>query len=291
MQLRDYGQSGFKVSALGLGAAELGAQDLDPAERARVLEGALDLGVTLIDTARGYGVSEEEIGRVLSRRRGDFVLSSKGGYSAEGAADWTSQAVRLGIEQALKRLRTDYIDIFHLHSCSLDVLQNSGVVEALDRARQEGWIRVAAYSGENAELEWALADPRFGGVQTSVNLVDQRSLELLRRSERSVGVIAKRALANAAWRFSERPTGSYAEVYWERLQESGLQPGPLGWVDTALRFAAFAPKVTSVILGTRSLEHLREAAAVLERGPLEGAQVQAITEAFWPHREDWPGKI
>src|SRR5205823_2689981 len=166
----------------------------DEGEAGRLLHGALDLGVTLFDTARSYGLSEERIGRHLAGRRHEVVLSTKIGYGIPGYDDWTGPVITAGVEAALGRLRTDRIDVVHLHSCPLAVLERGEVVAALRAAVAAGKVRVAAYSGDNAPLDWAVASGAFGSVETSVNLVDQRAIErsLPSAGERGLGVIAKR---------------------------------------------------------------------------------------------------
>lgn len=79
MEQRDFGTTGLRVSALGLGAGQIGDAALTEEHVGTLLNRAVDRGVTLLDTARGYGLSEERIGRHLSYRRHDFILSSKGG--------------------------------------------------------------------------------------------------------------------------------------------------------------------------------------------------------------------
>ncbi|KEF35331.1 aldo/keto reductase [Deinococcus sp. RL] len=293
MMEREFGKTGLRVSALGLGAGQVGAESLDEREAERLLHRALDLGITLIDTARGYGLSEERIGRHLAGRRDEFVLSTKGGYGAEGAEDWTPEAIRRGIERALRTMRTDRIDIFHLHSCPLDTLRRDDLLAELDRARGAGLIRVAAYSGENEALAWAAGSGHFGSLETSVNVADQWSLHhvLPGAAARGLGVIAKRPIANAAWQFGERPVGQYAEVYWERLQALELDPGELAWDEFALRFSAFAPGVSSAIVGTARVENLERNAAMVERGPLP-AELLARVEAAWAeHGGAWGGEV
>jgi aryl-alcohol dehydrogenase-like predicted oxidoreductase len=298
METRDFGKSGLRVSALGFGAGQIGGDDLDEPEVERVLGAALDLGVTLIDTARSYGRSEERIGRHLSHRRKDFVLSTKGGYGIDGVQDWTYEAVARGIDEARVRLRTEFIDVFHLHSCPRETLERGDVVRALDDARAAGKIRVAAYSGEQEALSFAAESASLGSVQCSVNLADQRSLDgaIARATARGMGVIGKRPLANAAWRFDERPRGDYAEVYWERLQSllptlRALEPAT-AWAHLALRFSAFAPGVTSVIVGTRSVEHLRANVAVVESGPLHPRIAESFRAWFRANDPgDWVGQV
>ncbi|PYE56264.1 aldo/keto reductase [Deinococcus yavapaiensis] len=293
MLQRDFGKTGLKVSVLGLGAGQVGAEQLPEADAERLLHEALDLGVTLIDTARGYGLSEERIGKYLSSRRGEFVLSTKGGYGIEGVEDWTPDAVRLGVERALRVMRTDVLDVFHLHSPPLHTLQREDLLAELDRARERGQIRVAAYSGENQELRWAVDSGRFGSVETSVNFADQwSSRHVLPDAERhGLGVIGKRPIANAPWRYAERPVGQYVEVYWERARTMNLTPGDLPWDEFALRFSAFAPCVHSVIVGTASIDNLRNNARIVEKGALAESDVRRVMNAFESHGTHWGGEV
>ncbi|WP_227978429.1 aldo/keto reductase [Deinococcus terrestris] len=293
MKQREFGKTGLRVSVLGLGAGQVGAESLDDREAGRLLNRALDLGVTLIDTARGYGLSEERVGRHLAGRRDEFVLSTKGGYGVEGVEDWTPGAIRHGIERALRTMRTDRIDLFHLHSCPLGTLRREDLLAELDRAREAGLIRVAAYSGENEALAWVAESGRFGSVETSVNVADQWSLHhvLPEAAARGLGVIAKRPIANAAWQFTERPVGQYAEVYWERLRALRLDPGGLEWDEFALRFSAFAPGVSSAIVGTARVENLERNAAIVERGPLPADLLAQIGAAWTEHGGEWGGEV
>jgi aryl-alcohol dehydrogenase-like predicted oxidoreductase len=289
--LRSFGTTGLTVSALGLGCGQIGAARLSETEVERLLDLALDLGLTLFDTARGYGQSEARLGRCLTPHRQQVVLSTKVGYGVSGHPDWTYGAVAAGVDDALRTLRTDCIDIVHLHSCPLETLRQDGVIRALEDARQAGKIRAAAYSGENEALAYALETGRFQSLQTSVNLADQRDLDIVvpRAQAAGLGLIAKRPVANAPWRFAERPYGHYAEEYWYRWQAMNLDPLELTWQELALRFAAFQPGVHACIVGTADPEHLRENAAIIARGPLPADQVAAIRQAFKAHDEDWVG--
>ncbi len=289
---RAFGSTGLTVSALGLGAAQIGRADLGEREAETLLHRALDLGVTLLDTARSYGASEARIARYLKHRRDEFVLSTKGGYGVEGVADWTASCITAGVDAALSRLVTDRIDVFHLHSCPREVLARGEVIEALEGAVRAGKVRVAAYSGENEALTWAVRSGRFASVEASVNLCDQASLDgaLREAASRGLGVIAKRPLANAPWRFEARPVGDYAEVYWERLRAMALDPSPLAWDELSLRFSAFAPGVSACIVGTASVEHLERAVACVARGPLPDEVRSRVREGFARHGAHWRGK-
>jgi aryl-alcohol dehydrogenase-like predicted oxidoreductase len=288
-----FGNTGIEVSRLGLGAGGLGNVDLSEREAERLLLGAVDHGVTFVDAARSYGAAEERIGRYLGPRRDEVVLSTKGGYGVDGVADWTGDAVRLGIEDALRRMRTDRIDVFHLHSCPVDVLARGEVVEALLAARTAGKIRVAAYSGENEALSHAVESGAFGSVQCSVNVFDQRGIDgaIAAAARRGVAVVGKRPLANCAWRFAERPVGRYAEEYWLRMRAMAFDPAPMDWGELALRFAAFSPGVCTVIVGTTRLEHLEANVRVLQLGPLDDTLRSRVRSAFVAHDDGWIGQV
>jgi aryl-alcohol dehydrogenase-like predicted oxidoreductase len=289
---RAFGATGLSVSPLGLGAGELGDPALDDREVEAVLRSAVELGVTVIDTARSYGRSEERIGRFLAPVRDRIVLSTKVGYGVDGVQDWTGECIRRGIDRALGQLATDRIDIVHLHSCPLEVLAGGDVIDALVDARSAGKIRCAAYSGDNDALDWALASGRFDSVQLSWNLCDQRAAAAIERAGAAgLGVIAKRPMANAPWRFADRPTGHEAELYWERWQALGIDPGGLAWDELAVRFAAHAPGVSSAIVGTRDLAHLRHNAELVGRGALPPAVFAAVRTRWQAVGTDWPSRI
>lgn len=288
---REFGQTGMMVSILGLGGGQIGSSQLSEADAERLLNGALDAGINLIDTARGYGLSEERIGNYLSARRDEFFISTKVGYSIPGHKDWTAGCVTAGIERALKLLRTDVLDIVHLHSCDQEVLRTGEVISALEQARQSGKIRFAAYSGENSALQYAITCGRFQSVQFSVNISDQRGIDsyLVQADQRGLGVIAKRPLANFFWRFEERPFGDYAEDYWLRAELMRLSPGELSWPEYALRFSAFTPGIHSCITGTSNLDHLIENIRIVSKGPLPEDLYNQTRKAFQRAGTGWIG--
>jgi aryl-alcohol dehydrogenase-like predicted oxidoreductase len=264
-------------------------------EAGRLLNQVLDAGVNLIDTARGYGLSEERIGRHLAHRRQDFLLSTKVGYGIPGIADWTYDCILAGVDAALVRLRCDRLDIVHLHSCPLPILEDGQVITALEACARAGKVGVVAYSGDNAELDFAIRSGRFEGVQTSINLCDQSNLggRLAELQGRGMGVIAKRPIAGAVWQQAQRP-GSHAEgQYWDRWQAMGLAlpHGGLSWNEVALRFTAHCPGVASSIVGTRQLTHFQQNLEWVAKGPLPPEDLLMFRAAFADHMLDWEGLI
>ena len=289
----DLGGTGLHTSRLGLGAGSLGDEGLTDTYAAKLLHTALDLGVRLIDTAPSYGVSEDRIGRHLAARRQEFVLSTKVGYGIDGVPDWTSECIRRGIDRALQRLRTEHIDIVLLHSCDLQVLQRGEVIDALERAKLSGKIGVAGYSGENEGMRFALKCGSFGCLETSINVCDQKGLDDVVPSAQSagIGVIAKRPVANAPWRFAQRPVGHYAEEYWHRWKTMDIDALGQDWQSLALRFAVWHTGAHSCIVGTASIEHLRQNAVIVAQGPLPASWVESARNAFKMHGEHWHGLV
>jgi aryl-alcohol dehydrogenase-like predicted oxidoreductase len=293
MELQPLGATGVFVSPLGLGAGRIGGAETADADVDLLVGSALDAGVTLLDTARSYGLSEERLGRALAGRRERVVLSTKVGYGVPGLADWTGACVTAGVDAALARLRTDRIDLVHLHSCALEVLERGEVVEALLRAVAAGKVRVAAYAGEGAALLWAVRSGAFGAVQCSVSAVDQAALggAVAEARARGLGVLGKRALGNAPWRFQARPTEPDVAEAWDRFRALRLDAGGLPWPEAFVRFAAFAPGVSAVLVGTASPSHLAEAAAAVERGPLEPGRQAAFRAAWDAAGRSWGGRV
>lgn len=288
---RRYGNTDIFVNPLGLGAAQIGDAALDDAAVGRMLHAAVDAGINLFDTAPSYGMSEARIGRHLASRRDAIVISTKLGYGVPGIADWTGACITAGIEQALRLLRTDRIDIAHFHSCPRQVLEQTDVIAALEAAQRAGKVRAMAYSGENEDLDFAVACGRFDGFMASLNLCDQRILQTALPALAGKGFIAKRSVANHPWRFAQRPVGDYCETYWSRWQAMGLDNRGLEWGEISLRFALSAPGVHAAIVGTANADHLSHSLAWAAKGPLDAAWTAELQQAFARHDQGWTGQI
>jgi aryl-alcohol dehydrogenase-like predicted oxidoreductase len=289
---RAFGNKGFEVSILGLGAGQIGDPRLPDSTAEHLLNHALDKGITLFDTARAYGKSEERIGKYLNHRRDEFIISTKVGYGIKGYNDWSYESIIAGVDEALKLLRTDYIDIVHLHSCPMVILQQGDVVEALNRTRDEGKIKATAYSGENDALEFAIYSTRMDSIQVSVNICDQKSLLTFipKAKERNMGVIAKRSVANAPWLYLERPVGLYCEDYWVRWQQM-KKDYDIGPEELFLRFTAFSEGVDSALIGTTNIDHINRNTDIIRKGKLPDEIIENLIETFKENDENWIGLV
>jgi aryl-alcohol dehydrogenase-like predicted oxidoreductase len=286
------------ASVLGFGGSEIGYQRVSGRTVGRLLGSALDAGLNVIDTAECYEDSEVLIGRAIGARRREFYLFTKCGHSRGGGqGDWRPASLLASIERSLRRLETDYLDLIQLHSCSLAELRQGDVIAALEHARERGWARYIGHSGDGEAARYAVECGRFDTLQTSVSIADQEAVELtlpLARA-RQVGVIAKRPLANVAWRYGRKPAEPYYQTYWARLRAldyAFLREAPDTAVATALRFTLSLPGVHTAIVGTTKPERWQQNATVLGAGALPRDEFEGI-RARWREVADpsWEGQV
>jgi aryl-alcohol dehydrogenase-like predicted oxidoreductase len=287
MERRQLGKTDMQVSLLGFGGSEIGYEHASEETVATLLNSALDAGLNVIDTAECYERSEELIGQTVGSRRNDFYLFTKCGHPrGTGSEDWSIPSLLESIERSLRRLRTDCLDLVQLHSCSESTLRKGDVITALQSAREKGYSRYIGYSGDSLAAKFAVECGAFDTLQTSINIADQEPLELtlpLAR-EKQMGIIAKRPIANAAWKEQHKPIDSYHHVYWDRLSKLDydfIRQGPLEKsIAHALRFTLSVPGVHTAIVGTTKPERWLQNAKVIEAGPLSEREFDAIRERW-----------
>ena len=184
MTYRHLGDSGLMVSTVGLGCNNFGMR-IDEAATKRVVDAALDHGITMFDTSDSYGDSEIFLGNALGARRGDIVLATKFGSDLRGAngADWGARGsrryIRKAVERSLTRLNTDYIDLYQLH------MPDPGTpieetLSALTDLVHEGKVRYIGNSNftgyQIADADWiarTTGSARFISAQNHYNLIDR----------------------------------------------------------------------------------------------------------------------
>lgn len=287
MEKRQLGKTDMQVSVLGFGGSEIGYEGASEETVAKLLNSALDAGLNVIDTAECYQNSEELIGKTVGDRRKDFYLFTKCGHPRGiGSEDWSAASLLESIERSLRRLKTDCLDLIQLHSCSESVLRKGDAILAMQAAREKGYARYIGYSGDSLAAKFAVESGAFDVLQTSINIADQEALELtlpLAR-ERQMGIIAKRPIANAAWKEQHKPIDSYHHVYWDRLSKlhyDFIRQRPLeGSIAHALRFTLSVPGVHTAIVGTSKPERWFENAKMIEMGSLNESEFDAVRERW-----------
>lgn len=296
MERRAFGKTGMQVSVLGFGGSEIGFERTEQDVVDRLLNSAMDAGLNVIDTGECYVDSEEKIGKAIAHRRDDFYLFTKCGHSSGfPEPDWDPAMLAKSIDRSLQRLQTDRLDLIQLHSCTEAILRQGDVIEVLQRAKEAGKARFIGYSGDRNDAKYAVDCDAFDTLQTSVNVADQQCIDLTLpvALEKGMGVIAKRPVANVAWK-SEPAPNAYPRVYWERLQKLRYDFLELDFreaLSIVLRFTLAQPAVCTAIVGTKNPSRWQENATLLEDGPLDVDTINAIRERW---REvapaDWVGK-
>ena len=258
--LRPLGDSGLQVSAIGLGTVKIGRNqgvkyprpfDL-PDDRAvtGLLSLARDLGINLIDTAPAYGISEERLGQLLTRRD-EWVLVSKAGeefIDGESRFDFSADALRRSVERSLQRLKTDYLDVLLIHSSGDDLalIEQHGVLDTVAELKRTGLIRSGGMSTKT--VAGGLATLQHADVaMVTYNLQDTGERPVIDyAAAHHKGILVKKAFASG------------------HVCEAGDDP-----VTASLEQVLGAPGVSAVIAGTINEAHLREnvdkARAVLQK--------------------------
>jgi len=311
MEYRTLGKTDLKVSRLSIGTLPFGDQ-VDEGEAVRIVDCCLDRGINSFDTANSYagGRSESVLGRALRGRRHQVVLASKVGFRCGEDPDdagLSRAAIRKGINGTLRRLGTDYLDLYYLHlpdsSTSIDE-----TLKVMDELVHEGKVRYAALSNFAAwqvvRLLWH--SENFGFTPPTVA---QQMYSLLTRgledeylacsAEYGLGLVAYSPLAGglltgkhdpdhppaAGTRFAGNQL--YVARYWrpayfEAVEEAraiGADAG-LTILELALRWVLHRPQVDSVVLGASSLEQLEENLDACE-GPGLDASTLERCDALW----------
>ncbi|MGI8788060.1 MAG: aldo/keto reductase [Pyrinomonadaceae bacterium] len=287
MEKRKFGKTEMNFSVLGFGGAEIGYNPNQTQDDVNnLLNSALDAGLNVIDTAAAYKKSEELIGNAIGKRRKDFYLLTKcGALEAFTKSDWSKKGILETIETSLRNLKTDYLDIAQLHSCSSEVLKRGEAIEGLLRAQEKGYTRFIGYSGDNEDAKTAIEMDVFDSLQTSVSVADQSPIDgnIKLAAAKGLGVIAKRPIANAVWRHKSKPDESYHHEYWDRIQKlkfDFLNKSLEEATATALRFTLSIPGIDTMIVGTTKPNRWQENAKYIAEGNLSSEEYEAIRDRW-----------
>src|SRR5579862_4517697 len=269
---RALGRTGTNVTILGYGAMELRGRPRGPeisdADAGRLLNAVLDDGINLIDTSPDYGRSEELIGSFIGHRRDEFFLASKCGCPLVVPAgalppyphDYSPGNVRADVEQSLRRLRTDRLDLVQVHmSPPTAVLEDEHTVETLRELRDEGKIRFIGMSGILPNLPGHLAMGVFDAFQIPYSAVQRDHEELITRAAGAgAGTLirggAARGAASEDKNWQTRPLGQDPGVGQRNWEASGvadlLREAGLSNMEFVLRFTLSHPGLSTTIVGT-----------------------------------------
>jgi L-galactose dehydrogenase len=298
------GRTGLEVSAAGLGCgghSRLGQRSgASFDDSVALVHRALDLGVTFVDTARAYG-TEEIVGKALDGRRDNVVVSTKSSPARDGGAPLDAAGLRESVELSLRRLRTDRIDVFHLHGVRLALYDHcvAELVPELLRLRDEGKIRFLAISEQfggdpgHEMLQRAVGDDCWDVMMVGFNLLNPSAQDrVFAATQRSgVGILIMFAVRRALSQADElrRVVGQLVE----RGEVDGADvdlDDPLGFlvhergassvVEAAYRFTRHEPGAHVTLTGTGKISHLEENLASLALPPLPAEDLRRLGRMF-----------
>ncbi|MES2822658.1 MAG: aldo/keto reductase [Pseudomonadota bacterium] len=261
------GKTDLQISRLGLGTVKFGRNQgvkfpeafaLPSDSQAReLLRLARDLGINLLDTAPAYGVSEERLGGLLRGDRKEWVICSKAGESFDGEEsrfDFSPAALRKSLDQSLRLLRTDYLDILLIHSDGndLDIIHRDQVLNSLAQFKQEGWIRAFGMStktvaggllcAEEADVVMTTYDPDSEADQ---QLLDECAV-------RNTGVLLKK-IFNSGHLLNPTPAEPKSKPNAGQKAQT-----PRTAIERQLQLIFSHKAVNSAIIGTLNCQHLRD---------------------------------
>jgi len=292
MEYRTLGRTGLRVSVIGLGtmvhAGHFGP--MKDEESLSAIEAALELGVNFIDTSDAYGAgySETLLGKALKGKRDKAILATKGGNVMvgpnRGKTDFSADYIGRVMDESLKRLQTDRIDLYQLHNPSVDVIRNGDVWELLERRKKEGKIRHYGVSINKLEEEAATIEGgRSETVQIEYNLLVQGPADTVfpLAKEANIGIIARAPLRRSLLagkltladqqRFQGedvRARNFAGDVFAKELKKVEalrfLEKPGRSLAQAAIAFCIADPAVGVVIPGARDAKQLRENAAAAE---------------------------
>lgn len=282
MESRRLGRTKQEVSLLGFGALEIGRnwgigpeatrERPDPDESSALLHHVLDKGITLIDTAAAYHLSEERIGFALTARRSEYFLATKcGEHNQEPGTyyDFSSKAITESIASSLEKLQTSQIDLIQIHfgPNPQQVLDSGQTLRAMKAAQEKGQVR---FLGASCDLDVAyqiIESQDYDVIQLTYNLLDRRAEDTIKKAaDRDIGVLVRFPLAMGWLTPRADALKDTSPDQWQRIrpyleivgQDIQLLPR------LALQFIARLPEVSSILVGTKSKDHLNQAIAALD---------------------------
>ena len=301
MDQRPLGNTGFRVSAVGFGAWQLGNPlwgGPDEAESLALVHAAVDSGCTFFDTAPGYGggASERLLGKALQGRRDEVVLCTKYGHADPRQSDFSVAGLRAALEASLRRLQTDHVDVLLLHNPPLDLLDGGRAAELyaeLEALQREGKLRAFGASLDTREeLRTLVATTTSGAAEVLFNVFHQQARPAFgEAARRGVGLIAKVPL-DSGWlggRYDERSRFGGVRERWspevvarraalvQRVR--ALLPPELPLARAALSFVLAHREIATVIPGAKTPAQL-EANLAAASSPLPDDLVAAL-HALW----------
>ncbi|WP_114748445.1 aldo/keto reductase [Pleomorphovibrio marinus] len=301
METRVLGNTGLKVSEIAFGGVEIGlpygigvhstADMLQEKDALKLLELALDKGINFYDTARMYGESEKLIGKAFRTRRSQVLISTKCRHFrlADGAlpdSHLIPKIIRDSLEESLRELKTDYLDVYMLHQADLEIIGHQAITDTFQELKASGKVgSIGASTYTLEESQHAIQSGIWEVVQLPFNLMDQRQSTLFElASERGVGVVIRSVLLKGL--LSERGKNlpeplANVEKHLQGFGHLAARKG-IDLPSLALGFALSFPEVASVLVGIDKEEYLLHALASANGSFLSEKEMEIAKDLAYP---------
>ncbi len=272
------GRTGLDVTKLGYGAMEVrgsriwGGRPIEDSQAETILNAVLDNGITFIDTANDYGRSEEYIGRYLSQRRDEYVLATKCGCTVvrrdettdDTPHEWTRENLFRGLHESLERMKTDHVDLMQLHNPGVEECEQGDLVSVLQDMKQQGTVRSFGISSTDPHLETYIGWGVFDSFQIPYSALERQHEALIQAAADSgAGVIVRGGVARGepgAGLGDDDRWANWKAAKLDELLDDGETP-----TQFLLRFTNAHPGMNTNIVGTMSVDHLKENIAAASR--------------------------
>ena len=299
MEYQQLGNTGLRVSRVALGTVELGMdygfrgsahyRRPDLSEAIGIVHRAMDLGINLIDTARGYGTSEEVIGKALKSRPGDVVLASKVAIPADVIAEprRVHEVILGSIEASLTALQLETIDLLQIHNLTPAILSNDEVWRALEDAQKAGKFRLLGGSSYGEEVPLAaLENERLRSLQVPFNVLDRRVMPRVFPGavKKRVGILVRSAFLRGVLTSQVDSVPARLALVRDAALRIFAQARHTvqSLSEMALRFCLSQDEVSSVIIGVRSVQELEVNVADAGKGALSRELVDQLCQVSVP---------
>lgn len=263
MLYRTLGRTGLEVSEVGLGTSKGLVEKISKEEGERLIVRALELGVNFIDTSRTYGKGEAEarVGAAIKGQRERVYVCTKCGHYPDTETGFTRKGILQAMDASLKRLGTDYVDVYLLHSPKAAQLEpGSEAIETLVELKERGRAHFIGASLDWPDELWqGLERDEFDVLEISYNIAELYPEEGFFEAcqKKQVGLVIKEPLAVANF-YRKEPFPRWRSYLWERLQyyEFLRDESRMPATEIALRFVLSSPYIHTAIQATSNIEHL-----------------------------------
>lgn len=294
MKKRQLGTSDLYVSEIGLGCMSLGTDQL---KAESVINAALEEGINYFDTADLYdfGENEEIVGQTLKNVRDQVIIATKAGNRWTEAKDsWTwdpsKEYIKEAVKQSLKRLNTDYIDLYQLHGGTIeDNIEQT--IEAFEELKTEGFIRHYGISSirpnvireyidksniVSVMMQYSILDRR--AEEEAIPLLQENRISVVTRGTVAKGLLSDRMLNKASQSIKKN---GYLDYSFDELQEilpalKEKLASSRSLADVAIQYNLAQPAVASVVAGASSPEQIKENARAANSQPLTEEEIELI---------------